>query len=151
MTSGREAIITIFFCEKTSVVLQFVIFGGAELLYTSFSTSSHASMALIANHHQGSDTKAHCTLDTFVACFSLSERQNENISLWNGWEKFLNGNVYVWSDKKDYSYLCTWTMSSLLKEGNYWTYVETTNEESWCWITNIIPWSCFLGMYSTWM
>ena len=22
--------------------------------------------------HQGSDTKAHCTLDTFVACFSLS-------------------------------------------------------------------------------
>ena len=29
-------------------------------------------MALIAYHHQGSDTKAHCTLDTFVACFSLS-------------------------------------------------------------------------------
>ena len=29
-------------------------------------------MALIAYHQQGSDTKAHCTLDTFVACFSLS-------------------------------------------------------------------------------
>ena len=32
-------------------------------------------MTLIAYHHQGSDTKAHCTLDTFAACFSLPETQ----------------------------------------------------------------------------
>ena len=29
-----------------------------------------------------SDTKAHCALDTFVACFSLSDVENVNDTLW---------------------------------------------------------------------
>ena len=33
-------------------------------------------MTLIAYVHRGSDTKAHCTLDTFVACFSLSLKRS---------------------------------------------------------------------------
>ena len=46
----------------------------------SFSTSSHASMSLIAYQHQGSDTKARCTLDTFVACVSYNK--NKLCRLW---------------------------------------------------------------------
>ena len=32
------------------------------------------------------------------------------------------------------------------KERKYWTYVETINEASWFRTTNVIPWSCLLGV-----
>ena len=42
----------------------------------------------------------------------LWERQFEKIMLEHGWEKFLIGNAYSCSVKKDYSYLCMWMTSN---------------------------------------
>ena len=41
----------------------------------------------------------------------LSERQFEKVLSEHGWEKVPNWNVYSLTEKKDYSYLCMWTIS----------------------------------------
>ena len=41
----------------------------------------------------------------------LWERQFEKILLKHGWEKFQIGNAYSLTERKDYSCLCSWTIS----------------------------------------
>ena len=44
----------------------------------------------------------------------LWERKNEKVLLEHGWKKFLIGNAYSHTDRKDHSCLCTWMTSNWL-------------------------------------
>ena len=58
----------------------------------------------------------------------LCERQFEKVLLKHGWEKFRIGNVYSLTEKKDYSYLCMWTISNWLEKAEHQFDMENSHE-----------------------
>ena len=75
---------------------------------------------------------------------------NSRKSYWNTvGKKFRIGNACLLTEKKDYSCVCTSTISNWLKETEYQSDVESTKQRSWFGRTNIILWPCLFGLYST--
>ena len=71
----------------------------------------------------------------------LWERQFEKVLLENGWEKFQIGNADSLRERerKEYSCLCTWTISKWQERNKIWSDLENIHERRWCGRTNIIP------------
>ena len=78
--------------------------------------------------------------------------------MWNGnlrefyWKtiakKFQIENVYSLTEKKDYCYLCLWTIKTGRKETKHWSDLENSHERRWFGRTNIIPRPCLFGLHS---
>ena len=79
----------------------------------------------------------------------LWERQFEKILLKYDCEKVSNWEcLFVHREKRIILIcVCGWHQIGW-KETKYWSDVESTKERSWFGRTNIIPWSCILGVYS---
>ena len=93
-------------------------------------------------------SKGICTVFLWQDCYRKGN--SRKFFLKDGREKFQIGNVCSLTEKKDYSCLCMWTILKISwKETKNQSDVEDTHERRWFGRTDIIPWPCWFGLYST--
>ena len=112
------------------------------------STTTQMAKIMVQNGRSSRSSWEICTVILWQDCYG---KGSVRMFFWKrGGKKFQIGNAYSSTDRKDYSCLCTWTISKWQERNKkHRPDLENSHERRWFDRTNNIPLPCLFGLHST--